>query len=535
MTSEHRTLIGTETEFGIMPAAPTGAPFNPIQLSADLVESYGETLAHPPVRWDYTGEDPLNDARGYRLERAHAHPSLLTDDPYRLAPSGGVEIGAATSEYDRRVQRATSVVTPNGARFYVDHAHPEYSAPETRNARDAVLWDRAGEVIARQAMRAAADRGHDIAAYKNNTAGKGAAYGTHENYLVARRVDIDDLARYLTPFLVTRPILCGSGRVGIGQRSEHPGFQISQRADFIENDIGLETTFNRPIINTRDEPHAPSSQWRRLHIINGDANQFDVSMLLRVGTTALVVRAIERASVTGFAMDWDALTLAEDAVLAAHRVSHDLTLSTTYDTSGGRSLTAIEIQREYLRMVTETLLDLDEGEREVVALWTRILDGLDHIRLTGTGYDAIATDVEWVAKYQLLDRQRRRLGVDWSDPRLAAMDVQWADLREERGLVAALDRAGRVRRLFSADEVERAAHTPPATTRAWVRGRAVLAMATLAKASWTSIVIDDPAHERSLRIPLPDPYDAGDPALVAAIDTGDVDAVARLFTAEPTP
>lgn len=510
-------VLGTETEFGVIDAADPGA--NPVVLSAEAVETYAQTVTKGEVvRWDYSGEDPLNDARGYRLQRANAHPSMLTDDPYRLAPSGGVEYQERPGEYERYMQRATSVVLPNGGRFYVDHAHPEYSSPETADPKMAVLYDRAGDELGRRAMQACKQRGLDLVLYKNNTDGKGASYGAHENYQVPRDIDFDDIARVLIPFFITRPIFCGAGRVGIGQRSENAGFQISQRADFVENDIGLETTFNRPIINTRDEPHAPHEKYRRLHVINGDANQFDVSTYLRIGTTALVLRALEG----DLDLSWEGLALDQNPIKTTWDVSHDLTLRAKIDLKSGRSMTAIELQRMYIDLVRERV-DLSEADEELVATWERVLDGLE------SDLSSVATEVEWVAKYLLFERQRERLQTTWDDPRLAAMDLQWADLRPDKSLVGALDRAGRVRRLFTEDEVVNAVNTPPAGTRAHLRGKAITAFPEVVKASWTSIVVDQPEQDQMVRIPLPEPGDEGSDAVLQAIDSGRVHELFNLF------
>lgn len=507
-------VIGTETEFGVMEAGNPQA--NPIVLSATAVESYAQRVTSGTiVRWDYTGEDPLNDARGYRLSRANAHPSLLTDDPYRLAPSGGVDFEDQPTEYEQYMQRATSVVLPNGGRFYVDHAHPEYSSPETSNALDAVLYDRAGDRIAQRAIEAARADGCNLVLYKNNTDGKGSAYGTHENYQVSRDVDLDDIISALTPFFVTRPIICGSGRVGIGQHSERPGFQISQRADFIENDVGLETTFNRPIINTRDEPHANAHEFRRLHVINADANQFDVSTFLRLGTTALILRCLEQER----ALSWDGLMLDQDPVATAWAVSHDLDCVGRIDTKSGKSLSAIDMQRRYRDLVIDALDELTEVDERVLHLWGQVLDGLEHDRSN------VAHLVEWVGKHELFERQRQRLRTGWDDPRLAAMDIQWADLRPQRSLVNRLAQAGRVERLVTEEAVDKATTEPPAGTRARVRGEAIQLLGTVVKASWTSIVVNDVASGQLCRIPLPDPADSSLKQGIGMIEQGDTTAL----------
>lgn len=515
-------VIGTETEYGVYRPGDPWA--NAVVMSAEAVAAYARisrvgtpagAAGAAPVRWDYTGEDPLNDLRGHRMDRAAADPSLLTDDPYHLAPSGGREEMHRPTPEELALPAATTAVLTNGARLYVDHAHPEYSAPEALGPRDATLWDRAGEVIARRTMEEIDRSGEPpVVLVKNNTDGKGAAYGTHENYQVERAVDLDDLVRGLTPFFVTRPVLCGSGRVGIGQRSEVPGFQMSQRADFVENEVGLETTFNRPIINTRDEPHADPARFRRLHVIGGDGNMFDCSTYLRLGTTSLVLWAIEQ----GMGLEWEALALS-DPVQDTWQVSHDPDVTHRVQTAGGRSLTAAELQQVYLDLVLATYDRLgetpDEESRAVLDLWGDVLDRMR------TDLFSVAPEVEWVAKYQLLSRQRERLGVGWDDARLAALDLQWSDLRPAHSLVARLDRAGRVRRLFTPEQVERAADEPPANTRALARGRAVARVPNLVKASWTSLVVDEPGRDRLLRRPVPE-AGAVDRELLDLVDHGSI-------------
>ena len=340
-----RRIVGMETEFGILEPSEPGA--SPIALSADLVEAY-ERRAGASTGWDFHGEDPLNDARGYRLDRGDVHPSLLTDSPEASAPAFG-EVEQIRDVSSLRRPRAANLVLTNGARLYVDHAHPEYSSPETASPRAAVLWDRAGEAVAIEAMEQLRTEGREVAVYKNNVDGKGAAYGSHENYLMSREASFADVVRYMTPFFVTRPLLCGAGRVGLGQASEFPGFQISQRADYVENDVGLETTFNRPIINTRDEPHADYSLYRRLHVIGGDANLFDVSNLLKVGSTCAVLWLIEIDEVP-LALD---SVLLHSPVAAAWQVSHDPFAG--LDMHDGSAKTALDIQRIYLAAVREAV------------------------------------------------------------------------------------------------------------------------------------------------------------------------------------
>ena len=593
--------VGLETELGVL--RPGDAWANPVVLASHVVAAYGEVsrpgLTGPdgapadPVRWDYEGEDPLADLRGGRVDRAGAHPSQLTDDPTRPAPSGedGIDLppaalghaaqgapsappgGAgplAPAPWGRRprptaaeaaLPRATAAVLPNGARLYVDHAHPEYSAPETLTPRDALAWDRAGEVVARVAMEAVAAGGggacpgDEVVLYKNNVDGKGAAYGTHENYLVRRDLPFDVLAAALVPFLTTRPVLVGAGRVGIGQRSERPGFQISQRADYVENDIGLETTFNRPVVNTRDEPHADAARFRRLHVINGDANRLDVPGYLKVATTDLLLWYLERCHDRGEGLGALAgLHLTSDPVEEGWALSHDTTLAYELSTAGGPR-TGLDIQRAHLTAITAALVEdglahpdgmlpaaagaapqaVAGTVSEAVETWDRVLTELEAWQGAGgtvasvppgvTG--AAAADVEWLAKLQLCEGLRGRTGTGWDDPRLAALDIQWADLRPGRSVVDRLDAAGRLTRLLSPEQVEAAATTPPPGTRAAVRGRAVAHHPEVVGASWTSLVLDVPGVDSLIRLDLADAV-----ALDATEVDRTLDLVGRLAAGE---
>ena len=531
--------VGLETEYGIL--KPGDPRANPVALASRLVAAYGavsrpaltgsDGAPAPAVRWDYEDEDPLADLRGTRLERAAAHPSLLTDDPDRPAP-GGEETApgapgpaapwgerARPGAAEAALPRPATAVLTNGARLYVDHAHPEYAAPEVLTPLDALIWDRAGEVVARRAMAALArGRGgagpEQVVLYKNNVDGKGAAYGSHENYLVRRDVPFADLAAALIPFLVTRPVMAGAGRVGIGPRSQRPGFQISQRADYVGCDIGLQTTFNRPIVNTRDEPHADAARWRRLHVINGDANRFETPIYLKVATTGLLLWYLERAHERGEGPGPLArLRLTADPVEEHWALSHDPTLRRALATESG-ARTALEIQRAHLEEIRAAVVADYGGTRaagrathRALALWDEVLASLEACAARPAdeaAADAAARDVEWLAKLRVCQGLRRRGGLDWDDPRLAALDIQWADLREGRGIADRLIGAGRTRRLTDDAAIEAAADSPPAGTRAAVRGRAVAEFAEVVAASWTGLVLDIPARPGLTRLALPD-------------------------------
>ena len=308
-----RRVMGTETEMGIsVQGQPTA---NPMVASSQVVNAYASsTLRARRARWDFEEESPLRDARGFDMSRESADPSQLTDEDLGLA----------------------NVILTNGARLYVDHAHPEYSTPECTNPRDVVKWDKAGEQVMLDASRfaEAIPGSAPILLYKNNTDNKGASYGAHENYLMRRSTPFSDIVRNLTPFFVSRQVVCGAGRVGIGQDGREHGFQISQRADYFEVEVGLETTLKRPIINTRDEPHADPEKYRRLHVIIGDANLAEISTYLKVGTTSLVLAMIEDRFI-------GADHAVEQPVRALRDVSHDPTLKHLLTLADGRRLTAV--------------------------------------------------------------------------------------------------------------------------------------------------------------------------------------------------
>ena len=475
--SVHR-VMGIETEFGI--SVPGHPHVNAMATSSAVVTSYGGIAVgdrRGRTRWDFEEERPLRDARGFDMSRAEADPSQLTDE----------ELGLA------------NLILTNGARLYVDHAHPEYSSPEVTNPRDAVLWDRAGQQIIAEAAAAATREGpFTIQLYKNNTDNKGASYGCHENYLMRRATPFSDIVRDLTPFFVTRQVFTGAGRVGIGQDGRGAGFQLSQRADFFEVEVGLETTLKRPIINTRDEPHADPERYRRLHVIVGDANLCEAATFLKMGTTSLVLSLIEESA------------LGEDLVLAdpvreIHAVSHDPTLTHLLTLRDGRRMTAIDIQRIYLARAEElarrqAVAEIDEQTADVLARWGCVLDDLERDPRTA------ADRVDWVAKLGLLEGYRRRDGLDWGAARLQLIDLQYSDIRPDRGLALRLEASRRLQRLTTPEEVAHAMERPPADTRAYFRGECLRRYGdAVAAASWDSVIFDIPGHDALQRVPTLEP------------------------------
>ncbi|WP_297084584.1 depupylase/deamidase Dop [uncultured Demequina sp.] len=499
-------VAGIETEYGIVdPAAPQA---NPILMSSRLVSACRLWSQGRTAPWDYGGEDPLQDQRGMRRDRATAGADMLTDVHEWDPAHGRISLRRRRGSWEDPAH--LNAVLANGARFYVDHAHPEYSGPEVATAREAVLWDRAGDQIALGAAeRYAEEEGSRVELYKNNVDGKGASYGTHENFLVRRDLDFDTLARLITSHLVTRQVVVGAGRVGLGQRGEREGFQISQRADYMEAEIGLETTLRRPIVNTRDEPHADRKRWRRLHVIIGDANCMDVPTYLKIGATSLVLSAIEAEDDR-----LEALVLA-DPVAAVSAVSHDLALRAELTLASGETATALEIQRALLEIARTYAEDVEDAL--VLERWEQVLDAL------GRDIFAAAKDVEWVAKLQLLGRLRdKNATVDsegvarplaWSDPRLAALDLQWSRLGD--GWATRLRAAGAVTALVTDEEVARAVAAPPASTRAHVRGAFVSRHPDMVDAAgWSTVVLDRETRHGKLEVlHLDDPLQTGHPVL----------------------
>jgi proteasome accessory factor A len=470
-----RRIMGTEVEYGI--SVPGDATANPVLTSTQVVLAYAAAADIPRARrarWDYEVESPLRDARGFDL----AGPSGPGHDP------DVEDLGAA------------NVILTNGARLYVDHAHPEYSAPEVTNARDAVIWDKAGErIMELAALKAATVPGQPpLQLYKNNVDGKGASYGTHENYLMSRQTPFTAVIAGLIPFFATRQVVTGSGRVGIGPQSEEAGFQLSQRSDYIEVEVGLETTLKRGIINTRDEPHADADKYRRLHVIIGDANLAEYSTYLKVGSAALVLDMIESG------IRFDDLKL-DEPVRAVHQISHDPTLKAKVALANGKKYTGLDMQYAYHDLASANLerTEADEASKEVLRVWGEILDALSRDPME------CADRLDWPAKLRLLEGFRERDHLEWAAPRLRLVDLQYSDVRLAKGLYNRLVTRGSMQRLVTEEEIQAAITNPPLDTRAYFRGRALEKYATsIAAASWDSVIFDV-GRESLVRIPTLEP------------------------------
>lgn len=474
--------MGTETEYGLIDLS--GTVTDAADLSALVVHACASvTTSLGSAQWDYGDEDPLADARGWHLSRATASKGGQTNAPHlQGAPRDWV-----------------NYVLGNGARCYVDHAHPEYSSPEVTNPHDAVVWDRAGDTLMSAALRWLADfRGLDaVALYKNNVDGKGSTYGAHENYLLDRRVSFDLVTDHLVAFLVTRQVFAGAGRVGLGTSGDDSGFQISQRADYLERSVGLETTCRRSIVNTRDEPHARAERYRRLHLICGDANAVEPSAFLKLGTTALVMQALN-ACASGCAHP-DLPRLA-DPVKALRTVSRDLDVSVQLPLADTGTMKAVDIQRHYLEWTETTVAGAVPWGCGVIRRWRDVLERL--------GRDAMSCrhDVEWVAKLALLNAIRDRENAGWDSPKLALVDFQWSDLRRGKGLARKLETANEITRVTGDSEVAAAMTNPPSDTRAFFRGRMISQYPdSIAYVNWDSLTVDTGTDTQLIRLPLPEP------------------------------
>ncbi len=362
--------------------------------------------------------------------------------------------------------RSSNVFLSNGARLYLDvGSHPEYATPECDAITDLVTHDKAGErvlegllVDAEKRLREEGIAG-DVYLFKNNTDSAGNSYGCHENYLVSRHGEFSRLADVLIPFLVTRQVICGAGKVL--QTPRGAVYAVSQRAEHIWEGVSSATTRSRPIINTRDEPHADAERYRRLHVIVGDSNMNESTTLLKVGATDLVLRMIE----TGANLRDLGL---ENPIRAIREISHDVTGRRKVRLANGREASALEIQDEYFTKARDFVDRRDLGTpavQRVLDLWERTLKAVDSGDLA-----LVEREIDWVTKYRLIERYRDRHGLSLTHPRIAQLDLAYHDIHRGRGLYYLLERRGAVARVCRDVEIFEAKSVPPQTTRARLRG-----------------------------------------------------------------
>ena len=461
-------IYGTETEFGI--ATRDGQAVDPVAESLFLVNHY-PLLPPAPVLWDYEGESPLSDSRGFKVEGEAERPG---------------------PDYNRLLNKPLH----NGGRLYVDGAHPEYSTPECSSPRELVIHEKAGEQIVLDCLRAVSRvrPEHGVIVYKNNTDGKGNSYGYHENYLFPRSLPFDQLTAALLPFFVTRQIFAGAGKVGAENGTASITFQMAQRSDFFETRVGLNTMSQRPIMNTRDEPHADPKKYRRIHVIVGDANMSETATYLKVGTAGVVLDAI--AAGVSFAS-----VELEDPVAAMKHISRDLSVTATVRLASGKISSAIEIQRVYLKAAQDrTASDGADAERaDILRRWARVLDDLERDPM------GLVTELDWVAKYAMMTSYMGHKGCGWDDPRIRMMDFQYHDIRPEKGLYFALLRQNRMKRLVSDEEIVRAEMDAPVGTRAYFRSACLKKFPKDVYAtSWSSILFTTESDTMA-KLPLLEP------------------------------
>lgn len=462
-------VCGIETEYGVL---VSGAEIDPITASSLLVSAYSDA-SWSAIPFDLGNERPFSDARGVNLDDLR--------DP----------------EID---YRSLNTVLVNGARYYVDHAHPEYSSPECASILQAVAFDLAGDEILRESVDKANHRLPEevsISVYKNNSDGKGNSYGCHENYLVDRTTKFLYLASCITTHFVTRQVFCGSGKVGNETTSGHfdrLGFQLSQRADFFEEEIGLETTIHRPIVNTRDEPHCDSEKYRRLHVIVGDANMSQFATFLKLGTTALILSMIEHGAFP------ESLFIAHP-VSAIKQISRDPTLSTQVLMHDGRRLSALEIQDALIQSV-RSFLSYYECKALPAEEITMVMDSWEEtIYLLQHSPEKLHDRIDWIAKQRLVNAFAQRHQLADGDPRLKAIDLQYHALDAQRSIAI---KAG-LRELVAPTTVRDAVTNPPRDTRAYFRGRVLQKWPTaVVSANWDSMVFDLP-NRPLVRIEMNEP------------------------------
>jgi proteasome accessory factor A len=401
--------------------------------------------------------------------------------------------------------RSSNVFLANGARLYLDvGSHPEYATPECDSLVDLVTHDKAGERILEQLLASAEQRLREegirgtIYLFKNNTDSAGNSYGCHENYLTSRRDDFGHYAEVLIPFLVSRQIYAGAGKVL--QTARGAMYCIAQRAEHIWEGVSSATTRSRPIINTRDEPHADAERYRRLHVIVGDSNMSEYATFLKVGSTSILLRMLEDPSFVLRDM-----TL-ENPIRAIREISHDLTGKRTVRLANGREASALDIQREYLgraQRYAETR-GLTPLEMRAMEMWEHCLDGLE------TDPFSLDREVDWVIKHKLIESYCAKHDLPLSHPRVSLIDLQYHDINRERGLFYKLQDRGMVERVTTDEAIDEAVETPPQTTRARLRGEFIRRAKERKRdytVDWVHLKLNDQAQRTVL---CKDPFKARD-------------------------
>jgi proteasome accessory factor PafA2 len=456
--------FGLETEIGISRDTPD--ELDVVAESIALVRSATEPGVW--MCWDYDSEDPHADVRGFRVPELRQD----TDEANYFAQDAQRELSF--------VEIKSDLVLGNGARFYNDHAHPEYCTPECSTFEELLAHDRAGErILMRCANHLSAELGSKVRLYKNNTDFLGHSYGCHENYLLPRSLPWENLANGIQAFLVTRQIIAGAGKFALEaeDRFISPAFQISQRSDFFSELQSVDTMQRRPIINTRDEPHANPQRFRRFHVILGDANMSPFATRLKVGSTALVLEALVKDPKRVFPR-------LADPLKALTSISHDENFKWLVDLQEAPPASALDIQREYLRAVKE-LCSLDTIERtELVHDWEQVLEDL------GKDVMLCRNRLDWVAKLAMIREFQETQNLSNEDPWLQSLDLEYSRLDTHEGLYYGLEQGGSMLRVIKDSAVQNAIRNPPATTRAYIRGRCIQKFcSSVIAAQWDHITL----------------------------------------------
>ena len=462
----HR-LFGIETEYGI--TLENAEQIDTVKESIELIKCYQREPFLP--KWDYKGEDPFKDERGFRAKHLNNHPDEVEEekkDKERFANQPNRSFREIKS--DR--------ILINGARLYNDHAHPEYSTPECQSLFDLVAHDKAGERILQEcAERRSQELGERVILYKNNTDFYGHSYGCHDNYLMDRDVPFDYLKTSILPFFITRQIFAGAGKIGIETEAglATPGhFQLTQRSDFFHVEASVDTMHKRPIVNTRDEPHADPAKYRRLHGIVGDANMSEYATALKIGTTALVIELIEQRLIP----DTCAIANPIDTIKL---ISHDQTYRWMLQKVDGKMISAIDHQREFLEIAQKHLVRQDSETDWVLTQWEQTLDALENNPMD------LTDRIDWVAKKWLLETFVESEEIEWDDPWLQSIDLEYHNINVEEGLFYGLP----MQNVVTDEQIQAAMHTPPADTRAYFRGKSLNKFEDAVKTvQWDSISFD---------------------------------------------
>ncbi len=494
-------LFGTETEYGI--AVEGKGAGDLVTESRAVVRAYVGKIAGP---WYYKGEDPRNDMRGFHVDRLNYDP-----EDAKLDVPGQKPLPVEEERADR--------VLVNGARLYNDHGHPEYSTPECASLLDLVAHDKAGEriVLACAKARSAQPNATQVQIFKNNTDFHGSSYGTHENYLIPRATPFAQLLSGLLPFFATRILYVGAGKMGIEPKGDTSLYQISQRADFFTEEASVDTLHRRPLVNTRDEPHADPREWRRLHVICGDANMSEYATALKIGTTYLVTSLLEQGW-----QPWVKLKSPADAI---KQISRDQSYKWVVEAESG-SISGIDVQRVYLAAAKERLSGRGTDTDWTLREWERTLDALESDPLS------LADRLDWVAKRSLLADYVEAEGVGWDDEALPSYDLAYSNVDPEESLYYALEQAGEMVRLTTDEVIDAAMTKAPVNTRAAIRGALVSKFAdSIGVLGWNKVVLR--TEEESWMVDLDDYLTPA--SMVGVMDdiraAGSLDDFLRLFRA----